>query len=65
LHVERLVWSRVVVTVDEVIEPGLLMQEVIGSWLRGLQLQGQMHSLVAAILLWVAGLDPFDLDAEP
>jgi hypothetical protein len=47
------VWSLVVVTVDEVIEPGLLLKEVIGSWLGGLQLQGQMHPLVAAILLWV------------
>jgi hypothetical protein len=36
LHVERLAWSLVAVTVDEVIKPGLLLQEVIGSWLGGL-----------------------------
>ena len=58
-------WPLVVVAVDEVIEPGLLLQEVLRGWLGGLQLQSQMHALMAAVLLPVASLDPLDLDTEP
>jgi hypothetical protein len=54
----------IVVVVDEVIELGLLLQEVVAGRLGGLQLQGQMHALMAAVLLRVAGLDALDLDAE-
>src|SRR6516164_5426196 len=63
LHVER--GSLVVVAVDEVIEPGLLLQEVFGGRFGSLQLQGQMHTLMSAVLLRMAGLDALDLDAEP
>jgi hypothetical protein len=38
LHIERLVWPLVIVAVDEVIELGLLLQEVAGGRLGGLQL---------------------------
>ena len=55
----------VVVAVDEVVELGLLLQEVVAGGLGGLQSSGQMHALVAAVLLRVAGLDALDLDAEP
>ena len=55
--------SLVVVAVDEVIKPGLLLQEVFGGWFGGLQLQGQMHTFMSAVLLRMAGLDALDLDA--
>jgi hypothetical protein len=58
-------WPLVVVALDEVIELGLLLQEVFGGRLGGLQLQGQVHALVAAVLLRIAGLDPLDFDTEP
>jgi hypothetical protein len=40
-------------------------QEVAASRLGGLHLQGQMHALVAAVLLRATGLDALDLDSEP
>src|ERR1700747_309064 len=55
----------IVVAIDEVIELGLLLQEVFSRRLGGLELQGQMHTLMPAVLLRMAGLDPLDLDAEP
>ena len=55
----------VVVAVDEVVELGLLLQEVAAGRLGGLELQGQMHALMAAVLLRMAGLDALDFDAEP
>ena len=42
--------SLVVVAVDEAIELGLLLEEVVAGRLGGLQLQGQMHALMAAVL---------------
>ena len=50
--------------VDKIIEPGLLLQEVETGRLGGFFLQGQMHALVAAILLRMARPDPFDPNAE-
>src|SRR5215469_9035500 len=55
----------VVVAVDEVVELGLLLQEVAAGRFGGLQLQGQMHALVAAVLLRATWLDALDLDSEP
>ena len=55
----------VVVAVNEVVELGLLLKEVAAGWLGGLELQCQMHALMAAVLLRVAGLDALELDAEP
>ena len=51
LHVERLVRTLVVVAVEEVVELGLLLQEVLGRGLGGFFFQGQVHALMAAILL--------------
>jgi hypothetical protein len=36
------------------IELGLLLQEVTAGWLCGFEFQGQMHALVAAVLLRMA-----------
>ena len=55
----------VVEALDEVIELGLLLQEVAAGRLGGFELQGQMHALMAAVLLRMAWFDALDLDAEP
>src|ERR1700730_17767325 len=55
----------IVVAFDELVELGLLLKEVVAGRLGGLQLQGQMHAFMAAVLLRAAGLDALDLDAEP
>ena len=52
-----------VIAIDAVIEVGLLLQEVIGCWLGGFGLQGQVHALMAIVLLRVTGLDVLDVDA--
>ena len=51
--------ALVAVAVDEVVELGLLLQEVLRRGLGGLFLQGQVHALVAAVLLGMPGLDAF------
>jgi hypothetical protein len=53
-----------VVLRDERVEPRLLLQHVRGGWLGGVFLQREVHALVAAVLLRVAGLDPLELDAQ-
>ena len=57
--------TLIIVAVDEVVELGLLLQEVFASRLGGLQLKRQMHAFMAAVLLWVARLYALDLDAQP
>ena len=57
--------TLVVVAFDEIIELALLLKKVVAGRLGGLHLQGQMHALMPAVLLRVAGLDALDLDAEP
>jgi hypothetical protein len=47
----------VVVNPDKGVEALLLLQEVEGGGLGGFLLQRQVHALVAAVLLRVAGLD--------
>jgi len=64
-HTQRLVRSLVVVAFDEVVEFGLLLEEIAAGRLGGLELQGQKHAFVAAVLLRAAGLDALDRDAEP
>jgi hypothetical protein len=48
----------------ELIEAGLLLEEVGGGRLRGLFFQGEMHAFVAAILLRMARLDALNANAE-
>ena len=53
-----------VVAVDKVVELCLLLEKVLGRGLGGLFLQGQVHALMAAILLRMTGLDALDVDSE-
>src|SRR5690606_16707645 len=64
-HREGLMRALGVVDVDEVVEPALLLEEVRSGRFGGLQLEGEVHTLVTAILLRIARLDAFDGDAEP
>ena len=50
--------------VHELVEAGLLLEEVGGGRFRGLFFQGEMHAFVAAILLRMAGLDTLNANAE-
>ncbi len=50
---------------DKGIEAVLLLQAVEARWPGCLLFEGEMHALVAAVLLRVARLDAFDCDAEP
>ena len=53
-----------VVAVDEVVELGLLLKEVLTCGLGSFELEGQMHALMSAVLLGTAGFDTLDLDAQ-
>ena len=57
---ERLMRSLLVVALDEAIELRLLLQEVLRRRFGGFLLQRQMHALVPAVLLRIAGLDALD-----
>jgi hypothetical protein len=49
---------------DELIEAGLLLQEVPGRRLGGFLLQRQMHALMPTVLLGMARLDALDVDPQ-
>jgi hypothetical protein len=51
--------------VDEVIKPGLPLQEVETGWFGGFFLQGEMHALMTAILLGMIRLDAFNANPKP
>ena len=65
LHGERLVGSFGVELVEEGVEACLLLQAVHARRAGCLLLEREVHALVAAVLLGVAGLDALDGDAEP
>jgi hypothetical protein len=50
---------------DEDLKPGLLLETGHARRACGLLVQRQVHALVAAVLVRVAGLDALDGDAEP
>src|ERR1700733_3770775 len=56
--------SLPVVIVDEGIELGLLLQEVLPRRFGGLFLQGQVHAFVPTILLGISRPDTLDADPE-
>src|SRR5690242_18225672 len=64
LLAQRLVRTLVIVTLAEGVEAPLLLARRRGGRMRGLRLQGAVHALVPAVLLWCARLDPLELDPE-
>jgi hypothetical protein len=56
--------TLVVEDLEELVEPSLLLQEISTRWLGGFFLQSAMHTFVTAVLLRMAGLEPFDADAQ-
>jgi hypothetical protein len=64
LHTQSFVGTLVVEDFDELIEAGLLLQEVGGRRFGGLFFQCEMHAFVVAILLRMARFDPFNANAE-
>lgn len=50
---------------DKFIEPGLLLEGVSLWRPGGFFLEGQMHALMTAVLLGVAGFDTLNVNAEP
>ena len=65
LHGEGLVRPFDIELADEGIEARLLLQGVDAGRPCGLRLEGEVHALMAAVLLRMAGLDALDGDAEP
>ena len=63
-HLERLMRPLVIEAVDELIEAFLLLQQVVRGRFSGFLLQGQVHPLMAAVLLRTPGLDALDRDAQ-
>ncbi|MGB7497347.1 MAG: hypothetical protein WBQ61_12140 [Candidatus Acidiferrum sp.] len=51
--------TLVVEDFDELVEAGLLLQEIAGSRLGGFFFEREMHAFMAAVLLRMTGLDAF------
>ena len=63
-HVQRLVGPLDVIALDEVIELCLLLQKILRRRLGRFLLKPEMHALVSAVLLRMAGLDALGADAK-
>jgi len=55
--------SFVIEFLQEGVEPGLLLQDVGAGRASGFFLQCQVHAFMAAVLLGMAGANPFNGDA--
>src|SRR5882757_1836130 len=64
-HIKRLMRPFGIELADEGVEAFLLLQAVAAWWPGCFLFEGEVHSLVTAVLLRMAGLDAFDGDAEP
>jgi len=64
LHVQGFVRTLVVEDLDELVEAGLLLQEVSTRRLGSFLFQGEMHTFMAAVLLRMSRLDPLNADAQ-
>ena len=63
-HVERLVRPLAIEAIHERVEAHLLLEHVGRGGARGIRLQGEMHALVTAVLLGMAGRDALEPNAE-
>ena len=63
-HGQRLVRSLRIEFLHKIIEAGLLGQAVLARGTGRFFFQGEVHTLMAAILLGMPRLDPLDRDAE-
>jgi len=63
-HVQRFVRAFGVEDVEKFVNAGLLLQEVGGGRLGGFFLQREVQGFMTAVLLGMAGLDPFNANAE-
>jgi hypothetical protein len=64
-HLQRFMRTFVVEDFDEIIEAGLLLQEVSSGRLGGFFFSVRCMRSLAAVLLGMAGFDLFNADAEP
>ena len=64
-HIQRFVGTFVVEDLDELVEASLLLQKIGSRRLGGFFFQGQMHALMAAVLLRMTRLDAFNANTEP
>jgi len=63
-HVQSLVRPLVVVDAGEGIEASLLLEKILSGRLGGFLLQGQVHTFVPAVLLWMSRFDALDGDPQ-
>src|SRR5262245_28847200 len=65
LHPQSLMRPTLVENLQELIELGLLLENILAGRFGRFFLERQMHAFMAAVLLWMARPDPLDLDPQP